>query len=219
VTVGSDATAVPERSDAERARIWQVLNSQFGLWILSTVLVGLVSFLYSGFQESNRIYSDDMHRMAIMRDEIADRLEQFDQQVGATLTLGDFVRHVNPWGLDGPTGVYPELQNRSLRGMIVEVEGLARKYRKDAGVTIARLETILATVKEVERMKVGYTDMIAKNPRLANQAVSYTELHNRVVGNETAFQTIELTPEGRSITGKLRRLLAPTPIAGPGQNR
>jgi hypothetical protein len=209
--------AIPDSQAAAPAgksvRVWGLLNSQFGLWILSTVLIGLISFFYSGFQESNRLYSDDLARMTRLQQEVSDRLEQLDHQVGSTLTIADFATRVNPWGLDGPTGVYPELQNRSLRGMILELESLSRKYQQDPAPTVLHLENVIGMVKDVERRKIAYASMVSENPKLKSQIESFTDLHNQIAALETEFDALELTADKTAIVGLIRGLIAPPPVA------
>jgi hypothetical protein len=200
-TAGKDA--------GERTRLWSLLNSQFGLWILSTVLVGLISFLYSGFQESNRLYTQELGQMDRLRDEVADRLEQLDQEIGGAVTMGDFAARVNPWGLDGPTGVYPDMQSRSIRGMIMELEKLQGKYGRNNAKTIAQLDDILSTVKLIERLKLEYARLISNDKARVHDSIPMTDLHNKIIAEENQFQEVDFAVDAKGLLGRLRQTIAP----------
>ena len=65
-----------ENNNTRKNKIWKFVNSSFGLWLLSTVFVGIITFVYSKLNESISISSDQKNRIIKLDQEIEGRFYQ-----------------------------------------------------------------------------------------------------------------------------------------------
>ena len=66
-------TAEPDKRKKRRFHIWDFLNSQFGLWLLGTAGVGLISFAWSQYLESQNEKTERSQFMASMLPYLTDK--------------------------------------------------------------------------------------------------------------------------------------------------
>lgn len=108
-------------------RSWYLLNSAFGLWVLSSVVLAFVTWSYSHWRASS---TEESNRRALIRridSEIAGRLRNGEALVRtastneqlyiALVAINGGARHIN-----FDFGVFPEFQGRSLQSLLYELQ-------------------------------------------------------------------------------------------------
>lgn len=140
-------------SPSTRKTSWELLNSPFALWLLSTVFVGLIGWGYANIQEFNK---EQAHKKEIKRkvlNEISNRA------IGSQFVLFDAGTKLAQRDPDSPrslfstitemfdgkaigaksnvNSIYPEYQNRSFLSLITELDSVvnegSKKYLSQAG--------------------------------------------------------------------------------------
>jgi hypothetical protein len=127
---------IAKKADSKnsRGKFWEMLNSAFSLWFLSTIVVGSVTFFYTKCEHSRedaRIASDRAIALQQERDlairktdaEIASRLSYVHsltrtQEVGADSLEKALLILENPSEGGYPVNVFPEYSRRSLRSLL-----------------------------------------------------------------------------------------------------
>jgi hypothetical protein len=70
--------SLPEKASGRRVKVWKFLNSAFGLFLLSTIVIGGLSRLYVGWSESLRQQSTNERDGRMLSAEIAHRLTRLE---------------------------------------------------------------------------------------------------------------------------------------------
>jgi hypothetical protein len=83
--------------------IWKFLNSSFGIWLLSSVVLGLITFAYTTYEKNETESKQDSKEITALDAEIGGRLKYFNTQINSAASCGDYV------GVVGRIIVYPEL--------------------------------------------------------------------------------------------------------------
>ena len=132
-----------ERTDKEAAKerqsggVWNFVNSSFGLWLLSTVALGLLTTGYTFLAKSIEESGAKAERVRKMNLEVESRLSQFlvsvrgmvndDLSLKEGKTVEDLQKNWNnlkkpPALTEGAvTAVYPEYESRGIVSLIVEL--------------------------------------------------------------------------------------------------
>jgi hypothetical protein len=100
-----------------KARIWVMLNSTFALWFLSSVVLGVLTWAYSGYVNRLAVQSAEMEHNRRLDLEISGRIDEI------AVTLGI-------WGSDK---IMLEDRLFSLSGMYLGVAGILDNDRVDGG--------------------------------------------------------------------------------------
>lgn len=161
-----------------KARRWERLNSPFMLWVLSTIVVGLVSFGYGKFDD--RLKSDSKRRDELRRAdaEIASRIDHMD---------GRLLPPARP--------TFDELRNEIARAYSGEQGGLYADYRATDIQSLATFVAFsLTTAKEKSEVMTARSAMkqlgdLAVAPR-PNEAASQAALVSRA---QSLLQAMELS--------------------------
>lgn len=132
------AEEAPPKSASERA--WKLLNSGLGIWLLSTVVVGLAGWAYSRWSAAADARADRAHRIQVLDSEIGFRLRQLRGTFPSNPTPVSMVAsglitfrsslpisagdtQVSASGMQ-PAGLYADLASRDLFGLIWELQSL-----------------------------------------------------------------------------------------------
>lgn len=118
------------------AQLVSFLNTGLGLWFLSTLAVGIISWSYgewSHYQESQRSTKEIIRKLDL---EIGVRLRNFDIQINNANNLK--IYYVALWGLEQPHGivrglpntVFSEFSERSFRSLLWELYTLVPPSEK-----------------------------------------------------------------------------------------
>lgn len=144
-----------------RSRIWSFLNSSFGLWLLSTVFVGIMVNFYTKFQEESIAKAKNQELQRKLETEISSRLTEFKFMiqvpfpkkrhviktiVGVTEEKGRFSEDM--------FNIFPEFYERSTESLIYEVEQLqvdtrSIKELKEARKTLRTIVKYASTINEL----------------------------------------------------------------------
>jgi len=112
-----------------RARFWSFLNSQFGMWLLSAVILGVITHFYARAESKATATEATNQRISDIDIEVHDRLDTVNR-----LRWGD--RELDPNGFPKdlvarvmlPPGekhaIIYDLRNRTLRSLIFELHAL-----------------------------------------------------------------------------------------------
>jgi len=135
-----------KRPSPVRKRIWNIVNSAFVLWLLSSVVVGLFGWGYSKYQDNAK---EQARRKEIKRKLMT---EIINRAIESTLTVQAIRQTIDQGNPDPPRLIYrkiyetfdgkdtasnstigsinPEYQNRNFQSFIAELSGLAPDQEK-----------------------------------------------------------------------------------------
>ena len=123
----------------------KALNSSFGIWFLSTIVIGLVTWSFASYSDYRQAEARKTEAIQKLDTEIAGRLlgarAVVDHMVsrlreGSAFYVRPYVfsEVVNALDMSGGVprkGVYPELRDRSLRSLLIELRRLASENQQD----------------------------------------------------------------------------------------
>jgi hypothetical protein len=151
------------KNSSPARRVFNFLNTGLGLWFLTTVAVGLVSFSYTKWDEHSTKVRDNRTAARKMNIEISTRLQDFsakldvqyakyqkdkpaDRSLDATL-LGDFViKYITTaedpeWAVRQATA-YPEYKALSVLTLMRNLADIDSNYKTRADNAIPALESV-----------------------------------------------------------------------------
>jgi hypothetical protein len=133
-------------SPSTREKTWGLINRPFTLWLLSTVVVGLLGWAYSNIQEHNK---EQAHKKEIKRKVVN---ELSNRAIGSQFALLDARTKIDQRDPDSPrflflrisemfdskditsksniNSIYPEYQNRSFQSLITELDSVVSEEGK-----------------------------------------------------------------------------------------
>lgn len=127
----------------KKGKIWTALNSAFGLFLLSTVAVGLISAGYARFQENLRTASDERREINKLATEINNRCRRTSKLMSTALEQNALMALYNAVELDSPTaGTYDEFKGRRLDSMVIELQSRTQQSVPKALELTDRLDAI-----------------------------------------------------------------------------
>jgi hypothetical protein len=128
-------------------KVWALVNSAFFLWFLSSVVLGIISFLYARWDKQRAFEREQRERAAIVERENIQTARKLDAEISSRLTyfvtsqeimltkyldntydIGARLSEEGIKSLDDPDApgykiyVYPEYANRSLRSLLLELK-------------------------------------------------------------------------------------------------
>lgn len=118
------------------------LNSALGIWLLSTVAVGFISWGYARIQDSNIRARANEETVSKLDVEIANRIRAFRRATADAKKKPELVTAIR--NLDASTPVFVEYDGRSLYSLMWE---LSRKVPKDEA------EKVLAPLRSIKVLK------------------------------------------------------------------
>jgi hypothetical protein len=138
-------------SSTARSRLWELVNSALGLWLLSSVVWGGAVYFYQQWQDSKHEQQMTTEKAERIQLEIAGRIAQFGKWVKDTLVvkegasyrfqdgvtknqiseavadLADIPRHSRSPGRAYIQEVFPEFSNRNLISLYAELSSINTK--------------------------------------------------------------------------------------------
>ncbi len=112
--------------------IWSFLNKPFTIWILSSVTISLVSFLYQKNEERQRQEFQRKATIEALDLEISSRLKFFFINRENKILIDEALLILeSPSQFDFPTGVYQKYEERNLRSLILELRSLVSEEEKN----------------------------------------------------------------------------------------
>lgn len=132
------------------ARLVSFFNTGLGLWLLSTLAVGFISWGYgewSRHQENQRNTTELIRKLDL---EIGVRLRHFDVVITNANSLKTY--YIALWGLEQPSGiieglpntVFPEFSRRSFRSLLWELYTVVPSTEKAKIIAALRKAQVLA---------------------------------------------------------------------------
>jgi hypothetical protein len=157
-------------------KVWKFLNSPFGLWVLSSILLGLLTWSYSQWQASE---TDSVKRRDTIKridTEIASRLRVAQTMVRAAQTKEQLYMAVI--ALNGGAahvhfdfGVFPDLKHRSLRSLLYELKG----NLKDKAA-LKDVNTALDAANDLDQMFIKVLNQMSLLQNSSDQAPAEGEV-------------------------------------------
>lgn len=149
-------------SEKERSsfshKIWKFINSPLGLWLLSTVLVGLVVYFYDNNKLQNQIIANNTATLHKLETEISNRLQQFrvaleNQDPSKIYYQKDELAYMIDGTLisDGslsrekPIYIFPEYKERTMNSLLYEISRLT--IDKNQASIISEARSIISKIQ------------------------------------------------------------------------
>lgn len=133
-------------------KTWEFLNSNFGIWFLSSVALGIISWGYSQINqtiEKNKKYQIEIRKHDL---EISSRIKYYKSEVYHLKQNGDYFKS-NDILLGTTYSAFPEFQNLSLRTILLEQSVIVNDERQlEINKAIEGLDKIS---RNVEKMDIG----------------------------------------------------------------
>jgi len=119
--------------DKKESKLWTTVNSGFFLWLMSTIVIGIVSFGYSIWDKSREEQRKKDEAVQIVEREkrltarkidveISNRLIYFGHMLqGSTIPPKAILTLENPSTADYPINVFPEFERRTLQSLLWEL--------------------------------------------------------------------------------------------------
>ncbi len=140
-----------ERPSSAGQRMWRLLNSAFGLWVLSSVVLAFVTWSYSHWQASATNEANRRALIGRIDTEIAGRLrngealvrtaQTKEQLYVALVAINGGAEHIN-----FDFGVFPEFRRRSLQSLLYELQGANKEGATSLGPALRaslEMQTVL----------------------------------------------------------------------------
>ncbi len=137
---------------------WKFINSSFGIWLLSTVVVGLIVYFYNDNKLKNEIAANNAASIQKLETEISNRLQQFklalsNQEPSKIYYQKEELAYMVDGVLisDGtlaqkkPIYIFPEYKERTMNSLLYEIGRLTKDKEQISTITEAR--TILGRIK------------------------------------------------------------------------
>lgn len=157
---------------SRRSRFWKFLNSTFGIWFLSTCVIGAATF---GFTEIINIQKVKRDKMAIIQKldtEISARLRAFNLKKKKVITADMLLILEVPDKSDFPSNVFPEYKLRTFRSLIYELHGLVPDNEKQ------EIERVLGAT---ENWNLTYYMLLNSS----DKSTGFTGWRNRIISGLT----------------------------------
>lgn len=107
--------------NAQKKKIWKWLNEPFVLWVLSTILVGVIGWAYTQFQASWTAREENTLTIEKLRTQAEARFELAIGMLSKAATAGEYARAIEVMLYDNPMSrFYPEFKDRSTASIIWE---------------------------------------------------------------------------------------------------
>lgn len=152
-------------------KVWNFFNSSFGLWLLSTVVVGLIVSLYSDFRVERDITSRNAETMRKLTTEVSDRLQKFKSSLLELPSVDynsyrftELAHMIDGTGVidqgsaspERPIFVFPEYKDRTMQSLLYEMERLTKDKKqaatiKEGRIIISRIQNALTIMKNEPR--------------------------------------------------------------------
>lgn len=131
----------------ENDKVWEFLNSNFGIWLLSSVIVGIVTWGYT--QATNKMEQLKKYETVIRKYdvEISSRIKDYKSAVLHLKQNGDYYNSNNILLISGHY-TFPEFQNLPLRTILLEQLVLVHNDRElEVKKAIEALDKIASLAK------------------------------------------------------------------------
>jgi hypothetical protein len=132
-------------------RVSAFLNSPFGLWFLSSVVLGLLSWGYTGWTASRTISADQVAHVRHLATELQARVEYAQDILKQhSVTKGNFdfmvVQALSDANVAIKNGLLPEFASRTTRSLLLELRILSGKSR------LSTINTALASEQQLQSL-------------------------------------------------------------------
>lgn len=144
---------------------WKFINSSFGIWLLSTVVVGLVVYLYNDNKLKNEISTNNAATIQKLETETSNRLQQFKvtllnqepskiyyQKKELAYMIDGVLIIDGTYSSEKPIYIFPEYKERTMNSLLYEIGRLSKDKNRISTITEARklLSTIQNSLLKME---------------------------------------------------------------------
>jgi len=167
-------------------RILAFFNSGLGIWLLSSIVLGFITWSYSTWSDSRSKVRENEATIEKLDVEIAARVERFRELLANATSAQTY--YMALWSLDNPAtidkftaGIFPEFASRSLRSLLWDLRSRVPRSEK---VEISFALRTAETLSSRGAAAVKYFDQ----PNAADLPLNRKELEDskRLIGK--AFQ-------------------------------
>lgn len=133
-----------KQSSSKKKTIWEILNSSFALWFLSSVVVASITALYTWYTENEKEEAKKSEIQRHLDVEISNRMALASsalRRAQVTVGKGGYIKPVNVYLTavgyldntlrDVDVSVYPDLKSRTFRSLVVELNSIVPSLEQD----------------------------------------------------------------------------------------
>lgn len=212
------------------SKFWKFVNSSFGIWLLSTVVVGLIVYLYNDSKLQNEISANNAATIQKLETEASNRLQQFklalsNQQASKIyyqkedlvyMIDGDLVKN-GTLSSEKPIYIFPEYKERTMNSLLYEIERLSVDKKSISNILEARklltdIQSSLLKMEDEPRPEFLLNPQIQRILQIAQiQPDNLTQSDRKILSEykekEKDFEQKELAEYRKRVKNKLNELL------------
>lgn len=156
-------------------KLWSFVNSSFGLWLLSSVVVGLIAFFYNNAQLQAKISAANSSTIHKLNTETSHRLQKFKLALSQQESEALYYQNIElAYMLDGtlvidgsvspekPIYIFPEYKDRTINSLLYEMERLSQNEKQILLIKRAR-----KSLKEIQYKLLHIEERPTPNFRLS----------------------------------------------------
>lgn len=174
------------------SRLWNIINSAFFLWFMSTIIVGVISVSYSNFVKNREDQRRKEEAAQIIEQEKRVAARKIDAEVSNRLyyfaQLSKFKEHdaptnaifilEKPSSVDYPVSVFPEFANRNLQSLLWELLQVVPESEKK------EVDLAYKQAQQLSSMFLSENSLIAFNSNLPDFRSSLVKkFHSDAINN------------------------------------
>jgi hypothetical protein len=120
-----------KKKEKKKSKTWEFMNSSFGIWLLSSVALGLITWGYT--QISQSLAADKKNQAEIQKYdvEIPARINNYKVLLSHLKQNGDYYNANDEFLLGGKYFVLPEFRDKSIKSLLLEQSLLVPNQRKE----------------------------------------------------------------------------------------
>jgi hypothetical protein len=209
-----------------RKKSWIFINSSLGIWLLSSVVVGLIVYFYNNNKLENELSANNAAIIQKLETETSNRLEQFKSALSSQEPSKIYYQKEElAYMIDGilvsdgtlaqkkPIYIFPEYKERTMNSLLYEIGRLTSDKKqiltiKEARTILAKIQNSLLKMEDPPRLDYPISQMLQQKAQIG-QPLSIDEQKqlDEYQQKEKSFQEGPLLEYNNRIKKNLSELL------------
>jgi hypothetical protein len=163
-----------------RNKIWTFMNSSLGIWLLSTVVVGLIVYFYNNNKLENELSANNAATIQKLETETSNRLQQFKsallcqdpskiyyQKDELAYMIDGILVSDGSLSLQKPIYIFPEYKERTMNSLLYEIGRLTRDKKQiliigEARTILSKIQNTLLKMDDPPRYEFPISQMLER---------------------------------------------------------